>query len=197
MTIVAAIVATGALAFSPQTVFAPHQPTLCMFPFDDVDGDGFTCDVDPDDHDPLCPILECFAGEPEGFVRDNVDIENIKLEEGQSRVIVDNAGIGGTSDVEITWNFDPDNCMLQSIGDPDGDGMPPYTLSMIPDDGAFSSGVLGFTVAVAHADVVHAEGIILTTAPDNSNDCEIKSDEGNFVAVSTVDSGGPGILIIS
>ena len=188
MTIVAGILATAAFAFSPQTVFAPHP---CTFPFDDADGDGVTCDFDPDDHNDQCPVPqpETCPFEPEGFVRDNVNVHSIKLEEGQFMVIIDNAGIGGTSDVEVTWRFDPTKCVLIAAGF-DITGM--FTTVPLGNDMAFAT--VGVP-SVAHDDIVHLEALLLGTVDDQA--CEIKPDDGNFITASTIASSGLGPLDLS
>jgi len=118
-------------------------------------------------------------------VRDNVDIENIKLKNGQFRVIVDNAGIAGTSNVEITWVFDPEKCVVIAAGDVGG-----FTTVGLVDDGAFS---VGAGVPVGHNDVKFAEAILLGVNGD-AKDCKIDSKKGEYVSVSTVGMGGPGPL---
>ena len=110
----------------------------------------------------VCPIFE-----PQ--VRDNVNVLNIKLENGQRMVLVDNAGIGGTSDVEVTWRFDPTECRVQKLAG----GM----ITDMATDTAF-----GFNPA--HADAMGVDAVLLTTQPGET--CEIDSDDGEFVTVSTV-----------
>jgi len=110
----------------------------------------------------VCPIFE-----PQ--VRDNVNVLNIKLENGQRMVLVDNAGIGGTSDVEVTWRFDPTECRVQKL---DGAG-----ITDMASDAAF-----GFNPA--HRDATGVDAVLLTTQPGET--CEIDSDDGEFVTVSTV-----------
>ena len=130
-------------------------------------------------------------------VRDNVDVENIKLKEGQFRVIIDNAGIGGTSDVEVTWVFNEDDddggCQVLAVG---SDGSAVAAVVVLEDDGALTVPLLPLPgpVPVSHNDVDFAEAILLRAAPDGG-ECEIESDEGQFVAVSTIGMGGPGLLI--
>ena len=133
-------------------------------------------------------VLADEEGSDHTLVRDNVDVENIKLEEGQFRVLVDNAGIGTTSDVEITWVFDPENCVVIAAG------VTGTTFGTIPlvNDGAFQA--VGVPI-VGHNDVKHAEAILLTAA--GGNDCEIESDEGQFVAVSTVAIAPAGDIVTS
>jgi len=127
-------------------------------------------------------------------VRDNVIVHSIELEEGQSMVIVDNAGIGGTSDVEVTWRFNGDDddeeeeggCVVQAFGVIGGSP----ALVPLTDDNAFD----GIDSSLNHADVEFAEAIVLSAVDD---DCEIKSKKGEYVSVSTIRIGDPGEMIIS
>lgn len=143
--------------------------------------------------DPGCPFADaenhCTFDPPVTLVRDpvrdNVDIENIKLKNGQFRVIVDNAGIGATSDVEITWNFDVEKCEVIAAGDVGG-----FATVGLVDDGAFS---VGAGVPVGHNDVKFAEAILLGVVGD-AKDCKIDSKKGQYVSVSTIGMGGPGPL---
>ncbi len=120
-------------------------------------------------------------------IRDNVDVEKILLKNGQFRVIVDNAGTGGTSDVEITWNFNPKACVVIAAGDVGGFG----TIELVDDD-AFGS--LG--IPVGHNDVDFAEAILLGVKGD-APACGINPVRGEFVEVSTIGMGGPGPLMTS
>ena len=125
----------------------------------------------------VCPIFE-----PQ--VRDNVNVLNIKLENGQRMVLVDNAGIGGTSDVEVTWRFDPTECSLERINQA-GAGSPPVTFSTFGSlfGGAPNDGAMGGNPP--HRDLT-GDGISLTTKPNK--DCELDPGKGEFVTVSTVGS---------
>ena len=120
-------------------------------------------------------------------VRDNVDVENIKLKNGQVRAIVDNAGIGATSDVEITWWFNPEKCVVIAAGDVGGFG----TVELV-NDGAFTDA----GIPVGHNDVKWAEAILLGVKGD-AKECKIDSKKGEYVAVSTVAMGPPGMLLTS
>ena len=170
-------------AGDPITVYDPNSDT-CV-PIDDCPNGVSESD------DPVSLILHCslITDEPSEErtpVRDNVDVENIKLKQGQYRVIVDNAGIGETSDVEITWSFNERNCVVIAAGDVAGS----FGTVALVDDGAFS---VGAGIPVGHNDVKFAEAILLTVAPD-ARHCGINSDKGEFVAVSTVAMGAPGLL---
>ena len=126
---------------------------------------------------PLQPVSSGFF-EPLGVVRDNVNVLNIKLEYPQIMVIVDNAGLPGTSDVEMVWRFDPSECMLLVAT------LPAPVLGLIP---VVPDGALG--ADPAHADAMGVEAVILAAKPGET--CEIDSDDGEFVTVSTVFSLGP------
>jgi len=108
--------------------------------------------------------------------RDNVIVHSITLTNGERMVIVDNAGIGQTSDVEMTWRFDATKCKLQVATVPAGMG---FGLTDIADDGAVGGNP-------AHRDWVGAEGVILTTVGDAT--CTIDDTIGEYVGVSTVAS---------
>jgi len=132
-------------------------------------------------------VQHCALIEERTPVRDNVDIENIKLKNGQFRVIVDNAGIGATSDVEITWNFDVEKCVVIAAGNVGGS----FGTVALVNDGAFSDPPV--SVPVGHNDVKFAEAILLGVVGD-AKDCKIDSKKGQYVSVSTIGMGGPGPL---
>jgi len=128
--------------------------------------------------------------------RDNTTIHSIKLVGAQAMVIIDNAGIGGTSDVEVTWKFDPSKCVLLAVGN--GTGIASL-LSVVPlsDDGALSGPGLSlpFAVPVAHDDIKHLEALLLAAVGDGR--CTISPGKGEFVTASTIGSSGPGLLDLS
>lgn len=93
-------------------------------------------------------------------------------------VLVDNAGIGGTSDVEVTWRFDATKCQLARV---DGTA-PSITITPFGNDGALS-GVPG---APAHNDEAGVDAIVLTT--QSGQTCTINPARGEFITVSTVGS---------
>ncbi len=133
------------------------------------------------------PVLHCaLIADEKTPVRDNVDVENIKLKQGQFRVIVDNAGIGATSDVEITWSFNEDKCVVIAAGTIGGS----FGTVGLVDDGAFS---VGAGVPVGHNDVEYAEAILLGVAADAKH-CKINPNKGEYVSVSTVAMGPVGEL---
>jgi len=105
-----------------------------------------------------------------GPARDNVIVHSITLTSPQRMVIVDNAGIGGTSDVEVTWRFNPAVCRVQVF-----DGT---TFTNLANDGAFGGNP-------AHADSIDVEAVVLT-AINATAACTIDPTIGQFVTVSTV-----------
>ena len=146
---------------------------------------------DVPDGEPIPIIRHCaLITDEKTPVRDNVDVENIKLKQGQFRVIVDNAGIGATSDVEITWNFKEKDCVVIAAGTVGGS----FGTVGLVDDGAFSDPPpAGAGVPVGHNDVEYAEAILLGVNADAKH-CKIDSNKGEFVAVSTVAMGPVGEL---
>jgi hypothetical protein len=108
-----------------------------------------------------------------GSIRDNVIVNSITLTPGQIMVIVDNAGIGGRSDVEVTWRFDPTQCQLARV-----DGTPPnITVTPFGNDGALGGNP-------AHSDQQNVDAIVLTTQEGQT--CAINPALGQFITVSTV-----------
>ena len=163
------------------TVYDPNSG-LCVRPENCPNGLN-----DVPDGEPLPIIRHCALITDERTpVRDNVDVENIKLKQGQFRVIVDNAGIGATSDVEITWNFKEKDCVVIAAGTVGGS----FGTVGLVDDGAFS---VGAGVPVGHNDVKFVEAVLLGVATDAKH-CKIDSNKGEFVAVSTVAMGPVGEL---
>jgi len=109
--------------------------------------------------------------------RDNTTVTDIKLKNGQRLVLLDNAGIGGTSDVEVTWRFDSTECGLNRVDTPAGIVLSPF--SPAGDDGALGGNP-------AHNDEFAVKGIVLFAKPGET--CELKGKKGEFVTVSTVGS---------
>ena len=107
-------------------------------------------------------------------VRDTVTIDSITLVDGEAMVLVDNAGIGGTSDVEIVWRFANSNCEIRKL---DSSGLS----GPMSDDGAFVS----VDPTLAHRDATNIDAIILFGI---TGGCEISADDSRFVTVSTVAS---------
>ena len=116
------------------------------------------------------------------FVRDNVIVRNVSLEENERLIIVDNAGIGGTSDVEVTMRSsdgdDDDTCTIQILVAP---GPAWTTLDMTGD---FPVTTAGEVNVPKHNDASNVEAVSLFGGSDG---CEI-DDNGEYVAVSTVGS---------
>ena len=105
--------------------------------------------------------------------RDNVIVNSITLTAGQVMVIVDNAGIGGKSDVEVTWRFDPTKCQLARV-----DGTPPnITITPFGNDNALGGNP-------AHSDQTGVDAVVLTTQAGQT--CAINPTNGQFITVSTV-----------
>ena len=118
----------------------------------------------------VCPIFE-----PQ--VRDNTTVTHINLEWPQKLILVDNAGIGGISDVEVTWRFDPSKCMVQTL--PSGvDPSLEASWDLLPNDMVFGA-------FAAHADAFDVEAVALSAVSDD-DECELDDDDGEFVTVSTV-----------
>ena len=107
--------------------------------------------------------------------RDNVNVLHMTLEYPQIMVIVDNAGIGGTSDVEMVWRFDSTKCMLLVATAP----APGLGLVVVAPDGALGADP-------AHADAFGVDAVVL--AAKTGKICIIDPDMGEFVTVSTVGS---------
>jgi len=135
----------------------------------------------------LMPVQEASSGVPsigdDATERDNTTVTNIKLKFPQKLILVDNRGIvggpaSGTSDVEVTWRFDPDDCMVQWL--PFGlDPSLPTSWVAFANDGAFG-------VFAAHDDALGVESVALSAKPGEK--CKLKDDKGDFVTVSTVGS---------
>jgi len=115
--------------------------------------------------------------------RDNTTITKTKLKYPQKLILVDNRGIvggppSGTSDVEVTWRFDPTKCMVQWLP---FEADPSMSASWVAfaNDGAFG----GFS---AHDDALGVESVALSAKPGTT--CKIEDKKGDFVTVSTVAS---------
>jgi len=105
--------------------------------------------------------------------RDNLFITDLTVFPGDKIVLLGNAGIGGLSTVEITWNLGA-NCELKRV-----DGSPGFFIySPISD-----SGIFGGNPSQSGQD--NLEAVVLT---NNGDICEIKSTEGQYISISTVGS---------
>ena len=111
--------------------------------------------------------------------RDNTTVTTITLASPQRLVLVDNAGIGGTSDVEVTWRFNPTNCGLNRVDTPAG-VITLSTFSPAGDDGALGGNP-------AHNDEKNVKGIVLFAKSGMT--CTLNPANGEFVTVSTIASG--------
>ena len=104
--------------------------------------------------------------------RDNTTVTSITLQNTQRMVLVDNAGAGGTSDVEVTWRFNPAWCQIQTF-----DGT---TFTALGNDGAFGGNP-------AHGDAFAVESVVLVGI-NAANACVLNPASGHFVTVSTIGS---------
>lgn len=110
--------------------------------------------------------------------RDNITISEIKLISPQKLVLVDNAGTGGTSDVEVTWRFDPQTCVVQWLPFGANPAIAGNWMAFA-NDGAFG-------LFAAHDDAAPVEAVALS-AVDGAT-CKLVPRSGHFVTVSTVGS---------
>jgi len=109
--------------------------------------------------------------------RDNLFITGFSVGAGDLVVLLDNAGIGGTSSVELTWRL-PSECALVRV-----DGTPPsLTLTPIVDGGELGGNP-------AHSDQANAGAIVLT---GSGGTCIIDSSAGQYISISTVGSTKKG-----
>jgi len=111
-------------------------------------------------------------------IRDNVIVHDISLEENERLIIVDNAGIGGTSDVEVTMRSedDDDTCTIQIT-----DGVAWTDLALAD----FPVTTVGEVNVPQHGDASGVEAVSLFGGSDG---CDLSVDDGEYVAVSTVGS---------
>jgi len=115
-------------------------------------------------------------------VRDNVILRDVSLEENERLIIIDNAGIGGTSDVEVTMRTGEDD-------DDDDDGS--CRIQILVGGAWTDLAMADFPVTTAgeenvpqHGDALGVEAVSLFGGSDG---CEL-DDDGGYVAVSTVGS---------
>ncbi len=136
-------------------------------------------------------IQEASSGAGGTTERDNTTVTGLETPKSTSSlvgaiVLLDNAGIGGTSDVEVTWTapFSDSDCRLVTVG-----GVP----SASPGTDAKGNAILGndmvFMTAlgykVAHNDVTGTQAILLIDNTVSGGACNLGKD---FVTISTVGS---------
>jgi len=109
-------------------------------------------------------------------VRDNLFVTDVHLKDGQVMVLLDNAGIGGSSDVEVTWRLDETKCLLLYTLTDVGAGL---TLTPFVDGGALSGNP-------AHQDLTGVEAIALTT--QDMKNCHVNPTQGEYIGISTIGS---------
>ena len=144
---------------------------------------------------PIQEASSAAGGNPSQLVRDNIVVTGLSTPASTGApivgaiVLLDNAGIGGTSDVEVTWTkpfTDGLDCRLITVG-----GTPSATpgqafgaFDILGDDTAFSTGA-GVT-SVAHNDVIGTQAILLVDfSVDVSDGCSLGTD---YVSITTVAS---------
>jgi len=144
------------------------------------------------------PIQEASSA-PAGIpflVRDNIVVTGLTTPASTTGpivvgaiVLLDNAGIGGTSDVEVTWTkpfTDTADCKLITVGGtPSTSPGTAFGFPILGNDAAFSTGA-GVT-SVAHNDVTGTNAILLVDAGiDSGGGCSLGTD---YVSITTVASG--------
>jgi hypothetical protein len=122
-------------------------------------------------------------------VRDNIIVEEANLFNVTDRmVILDNAGIGSTSDVEITWRFGGDaDCRIGVILGAGGvisasPGPAPGGGVLAGDDGAFGGNP-------PHADATNVEAVFIINVGGDDDVCDFDTiADGGYVSVSTINA---------
>ena len=115
-------------------------------------------------------------------VRDSNTVTDTSLTVGQRLVLLDLAGTGSTSDVEVTWRFADGDCRVETIGgtiQPPGVSGGAGTLVgslILQDDAAFGGNP-------PHADVNDSNGIFLEAVVGT---CDMTHAAGAFVTVTTI-----------
>ena len=144
----------------------------------------------------LMPIQEVIAPTPklgpDQTERDNTTVTDITVTRNsgatppvdQKLILVDNRGIvggptSGTSDVEVTWRFNTDDCVVEWL--PFGANPALQTSwATFANDGAFG-------IFTGHDDALNVEAVAL--APKvGDRVCTLSDANGEFVTVSTVAS---------
>jgi hypothetical protein len=105
------------------------------------------------------------------------DTGTIGIPPGGAIVLVDNAGVGGTSDVEVTWSFSDSDCQVVALVEG------ATSVTNLVDDNALDS--VGIGTLVNHKDVANAELVAVVALLDT---CAMTGAVGDFITVSTVRS---------
>ena len=108
-------------------------------------------------------------------------ITDISIAAGDRVVLLDNAGIGGTSNVEVTWRFSDADCRVVTVGgtiSAGGAGAADAELgTLLQNDGALGGDP-------PHADVTGTNAIILRALAAGA--CDMTHALGDFVTVTVV-----------
>lgn len=96
----------------------------------------------------------------------------LNLESGDRTVLVDKVEVGEPFFVELTWKFNPQNCLLH-VQTSEGDGPPSTTL--VVDDGLFNG-------VVSHAVFQQVDEVVVTA--QEGHRCEILPSHDEFLVVA-------------
>jgi len=132
-------------------------------------------------------IPEAISDQKVSTVRDNTTVTGLTTPATAGGIVgaivlLDNAGIGGTSDVEVTWTgpfTDPDCRLVTLGGSPSASPGPGLVGDILGNDGAFAG------TTVAHNDVAGTDAILLIDQGATGDGCTLGDD---FVTLSTVGS---------
>ena len=97
----------------------------------------------------------------------------LTVESGESAVLVDRSEVGESFFVELTWNMNPQNCLLQTQEGGGGGSLP--LLKTVNDDGLFSG--TPFHASISSIDA------LMVTAPKGRM-CEIDASKDDFLVVA-------------
>ncbi len=95
-----------------------------------------------------------------------------EVEAGNSDVLLDSMEVGGTFSVDLTWNINQENCLLQ-FHEPSTDKK--HAPTTIIDDGLFNN-------RPSHAVLPHVAELLL--AARNGQDCEINGAKNEFITIA-------------
>lgn len=99
----------------------------------------------------------------------------VEVEPGERQIIIDQAEVGYPFHVDVVWKLHPENCLIQTLQDHDGDGTPEWrTLS---DDHRFNNDP-------AHAIASNIEALAVTTTKDQP--CSLNPQENEILVVSEI-----------